>query len=245
MQASISSGLNSAGSWSVGLVSFMRIVYQTGTRGAEAARTSVRTMILLIAGALFRSGEQVRLDRADGLWPTRQHRPFEVQQRRLARQAAAVACQLAVRADDPVAGNDDRNRVAAVRQPDGASGARQLDPARDLAVGDGLAEADGLQLSPDAPLERSAAGRQRQVEARERAGEVGIELASRLRERLPIRALDPIGADGRAAFVRVHVDAGYGGAVRGDQQRPDRALDKAVEGAHFLSSSDLHRCMVA
>src|SRR5690606_5097801 len=46
--------------------------------------------------------------------------PFEGQQRLLARQAAAVAGEAAGGADDPVAGDDDADGVAAVGEADGA-----------------------------------------------------------------------------------------------------------------------------
>ena len=53
----------------------------------------------------------------------------------------------------------------------------------ELAVRAGLAVRDLPQLLPDAALERRAGQAQRQVELRQLAGEVGVELADRLARR--------------------------------------------------------------
>src|SRR3954471_16304672 len=65
---------------------------------------------------------------------------FVVEQPALDVQAAGVARELAGRADDAVAGDDDRERVHGVRAADRAGDAAEL--ARDLAVGDRLAVGD-------------------------------------------------------------------------------------------------------
>ena len=64
----------------------------------------------------------------------RQDRPFVREQPALARDAAAVAGELSVRADDAVARHDDRDGIRAVRGRDGADGGRPADRARELRV---------------------------------------------------------------------------------------------------------------
>lgn len=53
-------------------------------------------------------------------------------------EAAGVAGERAVGADDAVAGDDDGDAVLAVRGADGAIGADASDGARDVAIGDAL-----------------------------------------------------------------------------------------------------------
>src|SRR5215475_10284397 len=92
-------------------------------------------------------------------------------------QAPAVAGERAVRADHPVAGHDDRDRVAPVGQPDGAGGDRRLTQRGGyLAVADRLAVRDPGELGPHGELERRAARRERQVERGALAREVLTQL---------------------------------------------------------------------
>src|SRR5256885_6485112 len=65
-------------------------------------------------------------------------RAFERQQRALDQQPAAEAGERAVGADDAVAGNDDRQRVRAVREAHGARSTGVAEAPRQLAIGDGL-----------------------------------------------------------------------------------------------------------
>src|SRR5947209_822584 len=102
---------------------------------------------------------------------------LQVEQPALAVDAAAVPGQLAVAADDAVAGNDDGDRVLAVGQPDGAAGFGVADPLGQLAVGDGLAVGNVCKCLPYPPLEQRAGRRQRQLEGRAPAVEVLVELA--------------------------------------------------------------------
>jgi len=101
---------------------------------------------------------------------------FEVQEETLALQPAGVAGELAAPADDAVARDDHRERVAA----DGvAHPARQrgvTERAGELAVGRRLPVGDPVDEVPDVPLERVARGGGRQVEARALTGEVLGEL---------------------------------------------------------------------
>src|SRR4051794_5268447 len=97
-----------------------------------------------------------------------------VEQLALHVQATGVAGELAGRADDAVARDDDADRVPRIGAAHRAGHAAQL--AGQLAVGHGLAVRDLGQRFPDAPLELGARGREREVEALELAGEIGVEL---------------------------------------------------------------------
>ena len=89
----------------------------------------------------------------------RSQRTFMLEQPLLARQAAAVAGQRAVRADDAMAGHDDADRVLAVGQARRAHRLGLADAPRQLGVADGLAAPDLAQRPPDALLERGAGAR--------------------------------------------------------------------------------------
>src|SRR3954452_2116939 len=86
-----------------------------------------------------------------------------VEQPCLAVEPPAVPGQGAVAADDAVAGDDDRDRVAAVGEADGTCGAGTPDASRQLAVADPLTEGDAHQLVPDAALEGRSLQREGQV----------------------------------------------------------------------------------
>src|SRR5579872_5184072 len=79
-----------------------------------------------------------------------------VEQPALARQAAAIAGQGAVRADHPMAGHDDGDRIGAVGEADRAArvGAPQL--RREFAIGRRRAGWSGSQCRPYAALEKRA-----------------------------------------------------------------------------------------
>ena len=77
-----------------------------------------------------------------------------------------------------MAGEDDRDRVAAVRRADRPHGRGPADPVRLLAVGAGLAVGDLGERLPGCELERGAVEVEREVERRARAGEVLVELAA-------------------------------------------------------------------
>src|SRR4051794_2265297 len=97
--------------------------------------------------------------RIDAKRPTRltgargkKRRCLEVEQETLALHAAAVPGERAGAADHPVAWHHDRDRVAAVREPDRARRPRAPDAARELSVTDGLAVLDVEKLPPDRSL---------------------------------------------------------------------------------------------
>src|SRR3954470_9490432 len=108
-----------------------------------------------------------------------------VEQLALHIQAAGVAGELAGRADDAVAGDDDGDRVHGVRVADRAGDAAEL--TRELAVGDGLAVGDLDERVPHALLERGAARRELQVELLAVAREVLVELGRHVGERAVVR----------------------------------------------------------
>src|SRR3546814_9152266 len=66
------------------------------------------------------------------------HRTFQRQQELLCRQSAAEARQRAVGAEQAVAGQHDRDRVASVRRAHREHRLRLADAAGDVAVGPGL-----------------------------------------------------------------------------------------------------------
>src|SRR5258708_9199456 len=101
---------------------------------------------------------------------------LQVEERPLAGQPATVAGQLAVAADDAVAGDDDGDRVAAIGGTNCAARGGRAELGCDLAVGDGVAVGNAAEHVPYPALGRSAVEPQRHVELGERAGEVGVEL---------------------------------------------------------------------
>src|ERR1700730_8466315 len=103
-----------------------------------------------------------RLVRAEKIGDAR--RTFERQQGALDVEPAAEAGQGAVRADDAVAGNDDRQRIRAVRKAHGACTTGVAETARQFGIGDGLTIRDGPQRLPDRQLERRASRSQPQRE---------------------------------------------------------------------------------
>lgn len=156
-------------------------------------------------------------------------RGLQGQQCALALQPPGVADDRAVRADHAVTGHDDGEGVAPVRQAHRPRriGLPQL-PGQ-CAVGDRRAVGDGAQGVPDARLERRPYGGQRQVEGGPRAAEVFAELPAGLGEGCRGVVPHPARAWGRAAPVLVHVQAGQGGPVGQQQQRPDGAAGMGVE----------------
>src|SRR5262245_9979737 len=89
-----------------------------------------------------------------------------LQQLALALRTQAVAAEVAVAADDTVAGYDERHRVGGAGMANCALGVRLADGAGDLAVTAGLAERDSLQFLPHPPLEGGPADVERKVDMR-------------------------------------------------------------------------------
>lgn len=90
----------------------------------------------------------------------------------LSLQAASVARQAPVAADDPVAGHDDRDGIVAVGRPDRAHGARLADGSGEIPVRDRLPERDDREFDPDLALELGSLKQNRQVELVPRTFEV-------------------------------------------------------------------------
>jgi hypothetical protein len=133
----------------------------------------------------------------------------------LAGEATGVAGEAAVRADDAVAGNDDRDRVASQGEADGAGGPRHPDATGQPRITDRGAERDRAERIPDAALELGPAGGERHVEAPETAREVGGELLDGGLQRGIVA--DPEAVRLEAAIWRLEVEAGQGRAVREEQ----------------------------
>ena len=114
----------------------------------------------------------------------RRHRgdALELEQGGLALEPARVAGQGPVLADDPVARDDDGQRVAPDRAADPARQPRIAQLAGQLAVGRGLAVGDLGDQAPDALLELVSVQGRREVEGGARSLEVLAELALRLGE---------------------------------------------------------------
>lgn len=85
----------------------------------------------------------------------------------------------AIGTDDPMAGNDDRNRVPAVGGTDGAGLARVAEPPGLLAIADRRRERDPAEHAPRGTLERRAVRIERKIERPPLAGEVFTQLLGR------------------------------------------------------------------
>src|SRR3954468_14885795 len=81
-------------------------------------------------------------------------RALVLEQAPLGLEPAAVPREAPVRADHAAARNDDRDGIGGVGRPRGARRPGTPDTRRELAVRDGLPEADALELAPHALLER-------------------------------------------------------------------------------------------
>src|SRR5439155_12907687 len=121
----------------------------------------------------------------------------EGEQRALSVKPTRITREAAVRSDDAVARNDDADRIASGRGARGARAARASAAARELAVGDGLAETDSRDRLPYVPLKRRAFGCERGLEALALAAEVFGELLFRLAQRRVARIAPPIRRDPR------------------------------------------------
>src|SRR5579862_3143928 len=76
-----------------------------------------------------------------------------------------------------MARNDDGNRIRSVGQAHGSRGVWISEPARQLAIGSGLAVRNCLKHLPDAKLKIGADQRQWQVEISQLAGKISAQLA--------------------------------------------------------------------
>src|ERR1051325_3793477 len=100
-------------------------------------------------------------------------RALPLEQGLLAVGSPAIAPEVAVRADDAVAGNHERRRVRRAGARDRPGRGRHADASRDVRVGPRLPERNLPELLPHTPLERGRADVERQIEIRSRAVEIG------------------------------------------------------------------------
>jgi len=154
----------------------------------------------------------------------RQECALVLEQKALHVQPAAEAGEGPVCADHAMARQHDRQRVLAVRGPDRARRVgTEPEPSSLLAVAHGLSIGDGRERKPAPPLEVGAVQLEREVELREPAGEVRVELPHCLVE--GGAALARVEPRGRPADLR---EAGLGT----DQAEPaDRGGD--ARGGHI------------
>src|SRR6185312_7825667 len=162
-----------------------------GVRGAAVRWSSAATLQPCLL-------EVEWIARAHSVLAGRAHPPLVIEQPALSLEPAAVADETSRGADQAVAGDDDREGVAAVRQPRRTGGSRAADGGRQLAVGARLAIGDPEQRPPHDALELAPGEPQGQLECRALAGEVLLELASGLHERDRRLAPLPCGAGAAA-----------------------------------------------
>lgn len=142
---------------------------------------------------------------------------FQRQQAALCLQPAGIARERAVRADDTVAGDEDRQRVAVVCHADGARCLRAADGGGNRTVAARLTVGDRAQRRPHAQLERRAARIKRQVKRAPCAREVFVQLRlGRVKQRRSVPRALRAEADGRDSVRR-----------RGERQCADGRLDCA------------------
>ena len=102
---------------------------------------------------------------------------FESQKRGFRRDPPGKAGKRSVRADDPMTGHDDRQRILAVGGANGASGLGGADRLCQIEIAPGLTERYLSQGAPDLLLKLAAAGLKRKIEAGSCAGEIFHKLA--------------------------------------------------------------------
>src|SRR5580704_1504208 len=91
-------------------------------------------------------------------------------------ETAGEPGQRAIGADDPMAGRDDRQRIAAVRGADSSVGGRFPYLMGDLGVAAGFAEGNGQQRIPNTLLEGSPLWIERHREGLALSGEILVQL---------------------------------------------------------------------
>ena len=164
---------------------------------------------------------------------------FEHEQQLLGRDSAAEAGERAVGADDPVAWDDDWNRVRAVGRSDGAFRTEMADSGGNLTVGSRLTVGDFAELGPDLPLKRAALRIDRKVELEAFPAEVLIELSSNvIRSEWAFENLvalfDRAGNESRPDVFVQKLYRDHGAClVDRTLQRPARALDTGCVVRHL------------
>ena len=146
----------------------------------------------------------------------RQPVPFEGEQELFARQTAGVTGQLAARTDDPMAGNDDRNRIVMVGTAYGPRSLRITCPTGDFAVSHGLSIRNFREDLPNFLPIRGSLRFKRQIERGAFSGEIFIQL---FRRPLEQEGRMPDGMPGELFFEE---NVGDGPTVLDDSDRSDR-----------------------
>src|SRR5579871_2891761 len=164
--------------------------------------------------------------------PQAQLAAFEIEQPLLVLEAAPVASQFPVAADDAVARDDDRDRIGAVRQPDRAARRRVPEAARQFAIRNGLAVWDEAQLAPDALLKIGARRPERQIKAFESAGEERAQLPHRFAEVAVV--LLPGGRHARRGTAGGESDLPESRLIGHEQQLPGRTVHPLITSGHLL-----------
>src|SRR5258707_4295438 len=160
--------------------------------------------------------------------------PLVLEQPALAVEASPVSDERALRPDHAMAGNDDRERVAAVGETGGTGRARTADARRELTVGAGLRVRDGSQRPPHTALKLAPGDLQGKLELRALAGEVLLELQAWLGEGLGgLSALRP---DPGPSALALHRDRPQAPLIAGEPQTAERARHVGVEDARPLGS---------
>jgi hypothetical protein len=149
-----------------------------------------------------------------------------LEQPSLGRETAGKAGEPARGSHDAVAGDDDRDRIAAAGSTDGARGAGMPDAPRDLSVAARLSKGDAREFLPDPLLKVRAARDETQIEAPPHTAEVLAQLLDHrsLRERItaPRDCERPLQLQARLEGDDLVV-------VPGDAKGTDRAVEQAPE----------------
>jgi hypothetical protein len=107
-------------------------------------------------------------------------------------ETAAEAGQRAVGTDHPMTGNDDSDRIAAIREADGPRSVGIVQALGELSVAARLTERNFCQFAPDALLKLGAIHAQRQIEFAALAGEIFFQLARSGWQRVDGGILNPV-----------------------------------------------------
>lgn len=126
--------------------------------------------------------------------------------------------------DDAVAGDEERQGIAAAGVSDGASGAGTTERLRDATVGDGFAVRNFLQQAPDRPIKFGAGKVKGHDEMLARTGEVFVDLQE--------RGVEPVGRllDAETATGDIKLFGGSFPMRARGERRGRRESDQTVFG---------------
>src|SRR5262249_48415598 len=132
---------------------------------------------------------------------------FQGQERTLFRQAASVAGERAIRADDAVAGYNDADRVSSGGRAHRARTARTTSAPRKVCIGNGLAKADISDRLPHRALKQCAVRRDLDGKVGARTIEIFPEFALCLAQQRMPRIPHPVAFDARPILLPSEIDA--------------------------------------